>query len=868
MKNHSLKITDFRFDSFPANQLFCPSENPTFSWKLQSNRPGCEQKAWQIIIRQDNGTIFADSGRVNSGISCGIKSFAPLLPSRFRGTCQLIVWDDQEQQARTEERFFVTPLFQASDWQGCWIHFSGNNPNLPSPAPFFRKSFQCTSPICHAELYAAARGVMTLSLNGRKVNRDRMMPGWTDFAKQQQYMYYDVTEHLQQGENILGAILGDGWYCSYLSGRKRNCYGKYPELLIQLEITCQDGTRHTIVSDESWQCTTGPILYSDIYDGEFYDSRLEMPGWDTIDFDSTLWQNVVPGETAATMTAQLTPKCCPPVRVVQELKPVRILHPRPDLWIWDMGQNLTGIPRIRLKGMPGLLYTIRFGEMLYPDDTLYTLNYRNARSTDYYTCKSCDFEIYEPNFTFHGFRYIQIDGFQFSCNQATAEDLEVSALVMHSDLEVTNFFQCGHTKINQLYSNICWGQKGNFLEIPTDCPQRDERLGWTGDAHIFTATAANHMNINTFFRKYLRDVREAQCSSGAVPWIAPVIFDSANCEQSWGNGSPVWGDVAIFSPWIIYQQYGDIRILEENYTMIRRWIHFQLQSCTDFIRPEIGFGDWLAFSKVSTPVSLIGTAFFAAGCRIASQIAKILKQTDDSVAFKNLSEDITRAFQKKFLDSNGLVTPATQTALALAIFFDLLPEELQERNGAALEENIRANGTRLDTGFVGTPYLNHALTKVNRNSCAFDLYLQEEFPSWLFPVNQGATTVWERWNSYTLQDGFGDVSMNSFNHYAYGAIQDWVNQSVCGIQYLTPGGKHLLLAPQPDPRLKYADFKLETMYGTVRSRWEYRSDNQLLWRFSTPANTILTVRLPQNFHCNALPENFLCNQEYELLLEI
>ena len=836
---------------------------PHFSWKMD-HCPGSMQSAYRIQAASapdllDSPDLW-ESDWVESDRSVGIPWNGKTLKSRQRVFWRVTLRDRQGKvSAPSAPAEFEVALLHHSDWKARWIFSDGGNPSCPSPCPYFRREFVLRKNVSRAVLYVTARGLFEARINGRRAGDDHFVPGWTDFRKQIQYLSYDVTPFLRKGKNAVGAILGDGWYCGYLSGRRRNTYGKRPELLFQLEIQYKDGSSEMILSGKDWKCATGPILASDIYDGEQYDARLEMPGWDQPGFDDSQWRRVSLGEPASKSPA-LVRKRCLPVRHIMELKPVKILNPQKDIYIWDFGQNLTGRMRVRLKGHTGRLYSFHFGEMLNPDGTLYNLNYRSAKSTDYYTCRgaSSGYEEWEPLFTFHGFRYLQINGFQYS--GAKLEDIEVVALVMHSDLAVTGSFSCGAEKVNRLYSNVCWGQRDNFLEIPTDCPQRDERLGWTGDADVFAATAAFNMDVDAFFHKWLRDLREAQRSDGAVPCIVPNLFDG-----SWG--AAVWADSAVRIPWIMYQRYGDLSILHECYDSMKKWVDYQKNTSNGLIRPKTSFGDWLALSSVETPSELIGTALFAETARIVGKVSALLGKKSESARYAKLSEQVKAAFRKTYLDARGLLKIKSQTACVLAVQFDLLTSEQTRKNAALLVKLIRENGNKLSTGFVGTAWLMQALSKAGYPETAYDLLLQEEYPSWLFSVNQGATTIWERWNSYTVKDGFGNVNMNSFNHYAYGAVAEWMAASAGGIRFDDgqPGGKLLIFAAEPDRRLKHVECSLETPYGKAESCWKF-DRKSWIWRIAAPCNTELKVLLPK-LKAKKVTLNGKAIRETEFLLE-
>ena len=865
------RACDLRVDSL-SGFIWIGNAGPHFSWKI-SSKPGDMQKAYRIYAASSASLLekpdLWDSGWVESEQSVGIVWGGSALRSRQRVFWRVTLKNqDGGCSSPSEPAAFEVSLLRNSDWKARWIYSDAGNPSCSSPCPYFRHEFVLKKNPARAVLHVTARGLFEARINGQRVGDDHFVPGWTDFCKQIQYLSYDVTSLLRKGKNAAGAILGDGWYCGYLSGRKRNTYGDHPELLFQLEIEYKDGSSEMILSGKDWKCATGPILASDIYDGEQYDARLEMLGWDSPAFNDSGWKPAKLGESASKSPA-LVRKCCLPVRHIMELKPMRILNPQKDIYIWDFGQNLTGRMRVRLKGYPGRLYSFHFGEMLNPDGTLYTLNYRSAKSTDYYTCgKNQEFETWEPRFTFHGFRYLQINGFQYS--YAKLEDIEVVALVMHSDLPVTGSFECGLPKVNRLYSNVCWGQRGNFLEIPTDCPQRDERLGWTGDADVFAGAAAFNMNVCAFFRKWLRDLREAQREDGAVPCIVPNLFNS-----SWG--AAVWADAAVRIPWIMYQRYGGLSILRECFGSMKNWVDYQKNTSNKLIRPATPFGDWLALSAVETPSELIGTALFAETARIVGEAAAVLGFRKDAANYARLSEQVKAAFRKEFVNAKGLLKVQSQTACVLALQFDLLTPEQSRKNAALLVKLIRENGNRLSTGFVGTAWLTQALSKTGNSKTAYDLLLQEEFPSWLFSVNQGATTIWERWNSYTIKDGFGDVNMNSFNHYAYGAVAEWMAAVSGGIRFddAQPGGKLLIFAAEPDPRMKHVKCGLETPYGKAQSIWKFER-GVWKWQISAPCNTRVKVILPElksgKITLNGKPvkarEFELKNGSYEIRIEL
>jgi alpha-L-rhamnosidase len=738
-------------------------------------------------------------------------------------------------------------LLDRDAWQGQWIGamFAGGT-HTTSPAPLLRTRFMLDRPVSQARLYATALGLYEPHLNGQLVGADLLTPGWTDYAIRVQYQVYDVTALLRSGENVLGAILGDGWYCGYVGWRERQRYGDRPRFLAQLAITFEDGSIQTIATDEQWKLTYGPILESDMQMGESYDARRELDGWDLPGYDDTHWLPIMPfADPGIALTAMRGPT----VRRIREIQPVEepreIKEGHESKWIFDLGQNMVGRVRLKISGASGTTITLRHAEALNPDGTLYTTNLRRARQTDHYTLRGGGEERYEPRFTFHGFRYVELSGY----GQQASRDM-ITGIVIHSAMPLTGSFSCSDPLINQLQHNIEWGQRGNFVDVPTDCPQRDERLGWTGDAQVFIRTAAFNMDVAGFFAKWTRDLEDAQSPEGAYPTVAP------NPGIAGIDGGPAWADAGIICPWTIYQCYGDDRLLQERYESMRRYVSFLAETSRDGLRnfPEYagwpGFGDWLALDGSEgrfggTSKELIGTAFFAYSARLLGQIAAALGKPEDAERYQQLFQDVRRAFQSRFVTPGGLVAGGTQTSYVLALHFDLLPENLRREAVAELVRDIQQRGMHLSTGFVGTPYINFVLSDHGRSDIAYALLRQTTWPSWLYSVTQGATTIWERWDGWTHDKGFQDPSMNSFNHYAYGAIGAWLYAVVGGIDLDSehPAYKHIIMRPQPGGELTSATTELRSMYGLIRSAWTITSQ-AFSWRIVIPANTSATVYVP------------------------
>ncbi len=827
---------------------------PRLSWRLFGDQRGVRQTAYRIVAAPSADDVAAeqnllwDSGRVESDQSIHVVYDGGRLRSRQRVFWRVQVWDAHGNVAISSIAWWEMGLLRRSDWSASWIGaplVGGRWTTIP--APFLRRSFTLDAPVLQARLYITALGLYECTINGQRVGQDLFTPGWTDYRRRVQYQVYDVTDVLHEGENVIGVILGDGWYCGHVAWAGRQNYGDRPKLLAQLMITHTDGSTQTMVSNRSWRYAFGPILESDMLHGESYDARLEFPGWNMPGFDDAAWQ---PVDLFAAPDIALVATRGPTVQRHEELHPINPPTAFPShqvtRWVFDMGQNMVGWVRLRVQGPAGTTVTIRYAEALNPDGTIYTANLRSARATDHYTLRGDGEEVWEPRFTFHGFRYVELSGYP------GAPDIDaVTGIVVHSATPPTGEFSCSDPLINQLQHNIVWSQKGNFLDVPTDCPQRDERLGWTGDAQVFIRTAAFNMNVAPFFTKWTQDLEDAQSPEGAYPPVAPLTGISGLPD-----GGPAWADAGIICPWTIYLCYGDTRLLETHYPSMQRFIAYLERSSRDFIRcyedyPGFrGFGDWLALdgsgrTDGGTAKDLIGTAFFAYSARLLSRIAAILGHQRDAARYRRLFERVRQAFITRYVTAAGRVAGETQTAYVLALHFDLLPPELRSAAADALARDIRARGTHLATGFVGTPYLPYVLTNAGCLDLAYALLLQRTWPSWLYPVTQGATTIWERWDGWTHDKGFQDPGMNSFNHYAYGAIGEWIYSTIAGIDAdpEQPGYRHLILRPQPGGGLTAARAALETMYGRAVSAWRI-DDHRFIWEIVVPPNTTATAYVP------------------------
>jgi alpha-L-rhamnosidase len=846
----ALAVAELRTE-YAANPVGIDARPPRFSWQVRSPARGVVQSAYQVQVAsteralQNAKALLWDSGVVTSADSVNIVYGGPALASATRYYWRVRVWDGaRAASAWSDPSFWEMGLLQPSDWKAVWIE-----PAIPEdlktsgPSPMLRREFRLKGDIERARAYVTSHGVYEMAINGQRVGNDVLTPGWTSYNKRLQYQTYDVTALLKQGANAVGVTLGNGWYRGYLAwGDKRNIYGSRLGLLLQLVVTYKGGRQEVVATDAGWKASTGPILMSEIYHGETYDARLEKAGWSSPGFVDRDWATVTVAEHRKDI---LVAPAGPPIRRTGEIKPIKIIKTPAGDTVVDMGQNLVGWVRLRVEGPAGTTVTLRHAEVLDKQGNFYTENLRAAKQTVRYTLKGAGAETYEPRFTFQGFRYVAVDGYP----GALAID-SLTGIVVHSDMAPAGTFETSKPLINQLQHNIVWGQKGNFLDVPTDCPQRDERLGWTGDAQVFAPTAAFNMDVAGFFTKWLRDVAADQLDTGSVPHVIPDVLSEPGRPQA---GSAAWADAAVIIPWTMYLSYGDRRILETQYPSMTAWVEYMARRAgDDFIWSEdFTFGDWLAFASTAsdypgatTGKDLIATAMFAHSTDLVERTARVLGKTDDAAKYAARRDRIKAAFQKEFVTATGRVGENTQTAYAVALQFDLLPEAMRPAAAARLAQEVKRRG-HLTTGFVGTPYLCHVLSRYGYLDEAYTLLNREQYPSWLYPVKQGATTIWERWDGLKPDGTFQDKGMNSFNHYAYGAIGEWMYTVMAGlaIDPAAPGYKHTLIQPRPGGGFTRVSASHVTPYGRVSSAWSIDAQAFEL-AVEVPPNTTATIRLP------------------------
>ncbi|HEY5912841.1 MAG TPA: family 78 glycoside hydrolase catalytic domain [Verrucomicrobiae bacterium] len=739
------------------------------------------------------------------------------------------------------------PDFDASDWKpAAEVAAFGDQPwgkieqraVTIEPAPFFRKPFSIAQPVKRAVLFASALGVYELHLNGRPVDTDVLSPGWTDYRKRVHYFGYDVTQQLKRGENVLGAILGDGWYAGYLAftGR-RHYYGESPRLLVQLELEFKDGSKQVIGTDETWKATTGPIREGDLLMGCVYDARKELPGWDTPACDDAQWRSA---KVDATVKANLQAHPGAPIRRIEQVAAKKVTEPKPGVYVFDLGQNMVGWVRLKAKGRAGQKVVVRHAEMLNPDGTIYTVNLRAAKATDTFLLADGPKRAYEPFFTFHGFQYVEVTGLDYKPELA-----DVVGIVVHSDLPQAGWFECSEPLVNKLTLNSLWGQKGNFLDVPTDCPQRDERAGWTGDAQVFMKTACLNMDAPGFYTKWLMDLcQDSQRADGGFGDVAPHLSIVS-------HGNTGWTDAGEVCNWRMYELYGDTRVLEQHYDALNRHMDYLGATSKDFVRGTGAYGDWLRLAGPQHSEA-IGTAYYYYAASLMTRIADALGKAEDAQKFRQLSDNIRTAFVKTFIKDDGRIldkkNETGQTFYALAFGLDLVPPQLKAKAAEQFVASINKEQDHLATGFLGTPFVLFALQKAGHPELAYKLVLNKTYPSWLQQVLWGSTTMWERWDGWRPDKGFQDPGMNSFNHYWLGCVSEWLFTQAAGIDTDGPAFKRIIIRPEipkSGEGLQHVKATYNSIRGQIVSAWKLDSSGLKL-DVTIPGNCIAVVYIPAN----------------------
>lgn len=858
-----------RLTRLRCEYLHCPhgidETAPRLSWNLETDRPGACQVAYQIRVASSAEKLAAgdadlwDSGKVNSNRTQQVAYAGEQLSSRDRCHWSVEVWDETGESVVSDFHYWTIGLLAQEDWSAKWLAANPDiYPNdgeatpgdrlISSSVANFRKQFVLNSEVRRATLYASARGLFEFSIDRNRVGEDYFSPEWTDYNQRIQYRSYDVTTLLSKGDNVISALLGDGWWSGYVGWQEtRGRYGLQNSLIAQLEVELTSGEVVTISTDDSWVCNTGPVLSSDFMMGEVYDARREHQGLEQADFDSSGWLPalVIPGPDF-----RLNWQASEPVQIIETLRPVSIRKVGEERHLFDLGQNISGWVKITVKAPRGTVITIRHGERLDENGMLYTENLRRATSVDTYICSGEGQESWQPHFTFHGFQYFEICGLQSEPDSDTAV-----GCVLHSALPFAGQFDCSNADVNRLWLNGLWSQRDNFLTVPTDCPQRDERLGWTGDAEVFMRTASYNMDIAAFFTKWMTDIIDAQTDEGIFPDTAPRLPEAENfvgLDQLGGGAG--WADAGVIVPHTLWRIYGDERIVERSWNAITAWLEYLERTNPDYLRVNElanNYGDWLcipsdtSFRTHSPMKNLLATAFWADDAAKVTEMARALGKSGDAQRFGQMFERVKAAFQKEFLVGDGRLTVENQTAYLLCLAMNLVPEDQRARAAERLVDDIRSLDWHLSTGFIGIRFLNPILSEFGYNEVAYKLLLQDDYPSWLYPVKHGATTIWERWNGWTEQDGFFNPHMNSFNHYSLGSIGEWFFRYVAGIDLADQenGFGHFVLKPFPDPRLGHAGARYQSVHGEIISDWKYNG-NRLFWSVTVPANTTASAHIP------------------------
>ncbi len=716
--------------------------------------------------------------------------------------------------------------------------------NLPASLPLLRGKFEVTNTVASARVYASAQGLYEVTINGQKAGDQFLAPGWTAYDKRVQSQTYDVTALVQSGTNVIGAALADGWYRGKVGIGWTYAYGSQLAFVAKIKVTYADGSSQWFASDPSWKASDGPFVKGDLQDGETYNANLEPSGWNTAAFDDSQWMDA---GTVANVSARLVPQPDEPIRAITVLTATNRTQPVPGRWIYDLGQNMVGVPKLQLTGTNGQTITIRYGEEIYRTGAqtgqLYTENLRTAKATDTYKFATNGTVTYQPRFTQHGFRYIEISS--VATPPATND---VQGVVLSSDLPDGGDLQTSSPLLNQLVRNIRWGLRGNFLSIPTDTPARDERLGWSGDINVFAPAAARYQDTRAFLTKWMSDVRDAQKVSGNIPAVVPQPLGQFDDT---GVG---WADAVITVPYSVWRATGDEQILRANWNAMKTFYNFVSNSAAadgDLVeqgRSSWFSGDWLSLESGGYRLEehkVIATAYFAENTRMMAEMAAVLGETNFAAQLAALVPQIRAAFVAAYRNADGSIYTGSQTAYLMALGLDMIADPSQrEQTAAKFLQKLAADNYHLKTGFLGTPWLLPALSKIGRDDLAMRLLLNEDYPSWGFPISFGATTMWERWNSIQPDGTFGPVDMNSFNHYAYGAVGDWMFGNLGGIQALTPGYQQARIAPLVEASgLTNASCFQQTPFGRLATAWSV-SNNTCVLTVEIPVNTTATVHVP------------------------
>ncbi|MDX3850160.1 alpha-L-rhamnosidase [Streptomyces sp. AK02-01A] len=837
---------------------------PLLSWRLASGVRADDPTAYRVRVAErpedldHGGRPLWDTGRVEDPGAIGVVFAGPALTARTRYHWRVAVWSSGAAAPAEAMSWFETAVYDTGAWRASWITHDPHpidvvdaptegahaldNHGL-TPCPLLRRTFTGSAD-GRARLQVSARGLYEVRLNGTRVGDAELAPGWTDYTHRVQYQTYDVSELIRDGENVLAATVADGWWSGFVGFEPRRAgahYGSFPQFLAELHLATADGRATTVVTDDAWRTHTGAIRHADLLMGECHDLRHAVDGWDLPGFDDTGW---APARVTDADHRLLVASVDEPVRAMAELRPRSVTRVSHDVHVVDFGQNIAGRVRLRVDGLAsGARVVVRHAEVLDETHRLYTANLRTAAATDVLIGDGRDHVVFEPRFTYHGFRYAEISGVR----ELSGSD--VVAVALHSDTPWTGTFDCSDPEIRLLHECVTWGQRSNFVSVPTDCPQRDERLGWLADAQVFLPTAALNADVAAFFTKWLRDVDDARTPDGGFTNVAPRLTGVAD------EGAPGWGDAGVIVPWHLYRTYDDPRFLARALDSMRDWVDLIHRHNPDLIwRRRVGphFSDWLA-PGTPTPRDVIATAYFAHSTHLTARAADVLGHRDAARAYHRLAAGIRTAFAERFVTVNDntitdqpalRVAGDTQTGYLVALAFGLLPEKHTDAAARRLAELIETAGPALQTGFLGVALAAPVLDAYGRADLAHALLRRTEVPSWLFPLRHGATTIWERWDGWTPETGFRAPSMNSFNHYALGSIGEWLYRGVAGLDQSADSTGYRQLSVRPSlGGLSHASARYESVRGTVAVGWQRRDDTFSL-RVRVPPGATAEVAVP------------------------
>lgn len=830
------RITDMQCES-QVNPLGIDREKPLLQWKISDDRRGAAQTAYQVLVasspdklRADTGDLW-DSGMVETDQSVHVEYGGSPVASETACYWKVRVWDqDGKPTPWSAMATWETGLLNPDDWRASWI---SGEPENPVRSVYLRKDFEVAgSRIQSARLYVTGLGSYVFYVNGSRVGDDLLTPGWTDFPKRLEYQVYDVTDLLVEGANAAGAILGSMWWSGGLGWMGGTSYSKGPlKLLAQLKIKYDDQTEETIASDTTWRWHESPVVYDHIYHGETYDANLELPGWNEPGFEDSAWAMTVPAEYEGSLVGPRFP----PLREQMQLTAVNLAEPSPREYVYDLGQNMVGWIQFMVNAPQGDTISLRLAELLHDDGTVAQENLRSARVTDKIISNGEPL-VWEPKFTYHGFRYVQVSGLKEKPAQT-----DLIGKVIHTDQPFIGKLETSNELINKINKNITWGQRGNFFTAPTDCPQRDERLGWMGDAQIFAPTANFNMHLDRFWTKWMFDIFDGQDPAGWVHDVSPAIVVE-------GPSKPGWGDACVVIPWMTYRYYGNTRIIEENFEGMKKWVDYMHTKSDNLIyvwdeakNGWHGYGDWIAVEP--TPSAPIGTAYFCYTAQLLSKMAEIIGRTEDAARYARLSEQIAEAYHAKYWDKELLNYPGgTQTASLLPLAFGITPENDRQKVVMNLVENVKEKNVHPTTGFLGTGYILPMLSGNGYHELAYRMINQTTYPSWGYMVEKGATSIWELWNSDTERP----EGMNSRNHFALGCVGEWMWNTLAGINISdeAPGFRKVIIQPEPVGDLKWVKAEYESNYGKIAVEWK-REETAFFMNVRIPANSTAKIIFPE-----------------------